>query len=445
MRELTVTLCGPENAPTRGDPGRQLWRARWTDHNGRRASKAWDAKTVSEKQAVKRCRTLERGFASGELRSEKCRRVTVAELVALYVEAKTPTWTAATRQLALGAAADLQAVVGSAKLVRDMTPANAAQVVRYLRKKQTRGKPISRSTVRKILGRLSAMFVWAGRREQRFVHDSPFDTELVRDARKVKTPAKHFDPYTNEEVAALLAVAPSLWWEAFILTGVNSGLRLSELSHLRWSDLDLSMGGGRIRVTAKTAGEFQVDSKTYPILPWESKSHHNRSVPVSDEVVEALLRLRDSADADGSPYVFLKLARLATLGAKLKAGKLPATYQAVNNVLTRFQQFQRRAFATLPGRHRIGTVHDMRKTYGTNMAMAGVPIVVLCKWMGHSSVQVTEKYYVGVDDSWDARARLVTAGKPNTADPFSTHCPSSTAAKVAEVVEEHASRYREAG
>ncbi len=441
MREITVSLVGPERVPARGDPDRRVWRARYVDRQGRRrATTIGDAREVSESKAQKIVRQMEREFAADSTKCERLKRVTVAELVERYVEAKSPTWAASTRQLALESATELRAVVSPSKLVRDFTLSNTAQVIRHLR-----SKPISKSTVRKHLGRMSAMFKWATQREQRFVHENPFDTELVRDARKVKTPAKHFEPYSGDEVEALRAVAPSDWWRAFIVTALGSGLRPAELSHLQWRDVDLTLGRGRIRVIAKDAGEFQVDDRTYPILPWETKSHHNRSVPVSDEVVEVLLRLRDSASADGSPCVFLKLARLATLGAKLEAGTLPDRYQAINNVLTRFQQFQRRAFATLGGRHRIGTVHDMRKTYGTNMAMAGVPIVVLCKWMGHSSVQITERFYVGVDDSWDARARLITSGKSDPFDPSSTPRASSAAPARAEVVDEHASRYREAG
>jgi hypothetical protein len=64
-----------------------------------------------------------------------------------------------------------------------------------------------------------------------------------------------------------------------MLTALGCGLRLAELSHLQWADVDLQLGKGRVRATAKAAGEFEVDGKTYPILPWESKSRHNRAVP----------------------------------------------------------------------------------------------------------------------------------------------------------------------
>ncbi len=387
---------------------------------------------------------MEREFAADSTKVERLKRVTVAELVERYVEAKSPTWKLTTRKQVQESAGHLLAVVSPRKLVRDFTIGDASAVLRHLRQPVDRaGRVRSTSTIKKHVTRLSSLFTWAAQREQKYIHESPFDSEQVRDAKKAKVAGKHFEPFSQDEIAAILAACPSGWWEAFVRLGLGSGLRLAELCHLQWDDLDLQLGTGRVRVTAKAAGEFEVEGKSYPILLWESKTHGNRSVPISDEVVEGLLRLRDSADADGSPYAFLKLARLDTLAAKLAAGTLRPTYQVINNVLTRFQQIQRRAYRSLGGRHRVGTVHDLRRSFATTMAHAGVPIVVLCRWMGHSTVKVTEQFYIGVDDSWDAHARLVMPGKPTPLDPSSTLCPSEAVSDVSDVDVNQRSRYRQ--
>ena len=39
-------------------------------------------------------------------------------------------------------------------------------------------------------------------------------------------------------------------------------------------------------------------------------------------------------------------------------------------------------------------MHDLRRTFGTRCAMAGMPMVTLKDIMGHSSAEVTVKYYV---------------------------------------------------
>ena len=50
----------------------------------------------------------------------------------------------------------------------------------------------------------------------------------------------------------------------------------------------------------------------------------------------------------------------------------------------------------------IGSPHDLRRTFGTEMARV-VPIHVLCKWLGHSSMETTKSFYLAVDDR-DAHA-----------------------------------------
>lgn len=42
--------------------------------------------------------------------------------------------------------------------------------------------------------------------------------------------------------------------------------------------------------------------------------------------------------------------------------------------------------------------HKLRHTFGTYLAATGTPEVLLCQVMGHSSIRVTEKYYIGASD-----------------------------------------------
>ncbi len=45
--------------------------------------------------------------------------------------------------------------------------------------------------------------------------------------------------------------------------------------------------------------------------------------------------------------------------------------------------------AQLLERHRF---HDLRHTFGTQMAAAGVPMRTLQEWMGHKDIKTTERY-----------------------------------------------------
>jgi integrase len=44
------------------------------------------------------------------------------------------------------------------------------------------------------------------------------------------------------------------------------------------------------------------------------------------------------------------------------------------------------------------TIHDLRRTFASRCAIAGVPPKVLQEWLGHHSIEVTMKYYAHVGD-----------------------------------------------
>ena len=42
--------------------------------------------------------------------------------------------------------------------------------------------------------------------------------------------------------------------------------------------------------------------------------------------------------------------------------------------------------------------HYLRHTYGTNLAVLNTPEHLLCNQMGHSSIKVTQKYYIAISE-----------------------------------------------
>lgn len=56
-------------------------------------------------------------------------------------------------------------------------------------------------------------------------------------------------------------------------------------------------------------------------------------------------------------------------------------------------------------------LHDLRRTCCTRMLEAGVPIHDVCKYMGHSSIAVTERYYTKIREDAMANARELTDRK----------------------------------
>ncbi len=49
------------------------------------------------------------------------------------------------------------------------------------------------------------------------------------------------------------------------------------------------------------------------------------------------------------------------------------------------------------------TYHILRHTYGSLLAMRGVPMTVVAKQLGHANTQVTEKHYAHISPSYVAQ------------------------------------------
>jgi integrase len=143
-----------------------------------------------------------------------------------------------------------------------------------------------------------------------------------------------------------------------------TGHRQSELLGLRWRDVDWIAQRVRVRnafVRNEHSGEGKSDLST------------RRSVPLADRLVGELdgwSKHTPFAGADqlvfGHPHTGRPLDR--------------------SKVTRRFQDACRDAG--------VGVVrfHDLRHTFGTQMAAAGVPLRTIQEWLGHADIQTTQIY-----------------------------------------------------
>lgn len=140
-----------------------------------------------------------------------------------------------------------------------------------------------------------------------------------------------------------------------------TGLRLGELLALRWKDVDL----GASVITVSRAMSAGVESTT--------KSGRVRRVPLPAQAAGALSRLQGRPDFTGpDEFVFAD----PTLGRELNAV----------TVRKRFKQARDVAGA------RPLRFHDLRHTYGSLLAAAGVDLVTIKEMMGHSALTTTGRY-----------------------------------------------------
>lgn len=170
----------------------------------------------------------------------------------------------------------LKAALGSLRLA-DITP---ERLEAY--RDELAGRGLANRTVNKYLIVLHGIF-------QRAMKTHRLPANPMRLVEKRPTPrAAGIDVYSREEVMALVRAAASDQDAAIYLTAAFTGLRMGELLALRWRDVDFPLDSIHVR-RSFTGGKEDTP-----------KSGRERTVPMADEVGQALARLsqRETFSAD---------------------------------------------------------------------------------------------------------------------------------------------------
>ncbi len=245
-------------------------------------------------------------------------------------------------------------------------PAKRPQIRSSAKDKRTRGgrksKKLSPKTIRNHLNVMHSVFE-IGQRAG-WCAGNPVKLADRPVIRTTETRIKFLDQPELEKLLATTypndafsRIEPTLY-----LTAAMTGLRQGELIGLRWRDVDLE--ARRVRVVSPyVRGEF-ADPKS---------EGSGRSVPLAARVVEALDWLREqSVYSSESDLVFCH----PESGRPLDRSKL----------IRRFKQATERA------KVRQITFHELRHTFGTRMAAAGIPLRTIQHWMGHADAKTTQIY-----------------------------------------------------
>ena len=184
--------------------------------------------------------------------------------------------------------------------------------------------------------------------------------ELIQEARN-----QHFDQWT-------LPNEPFVDMPQLLMVGCNTGLRIGELLHVQFSDIDWLQ-----RV---------IHVRRKPHKGFRTKSNRDRTVPLNDHAYNALQSML--AKKRDSDYVFHK-----NDGSPWK------------NINAAFRALIKRSGLDTDSPDRP-CPQTMRGTFGVWCASNGIDVRVLQLLLGHSSVAVTEKFYGGV-----FKSRLTNAVK----------------------------------
>jgi integrase/recombinase XerD len=220
------------------------------------------------------------------------------------------------------------------------------------------------------LGAIHSMFRYAA-----LCH--PEHADLI--GRVLAIPAKRTDRtevcfLDEDESGALLAAADRTRWfgrrdHALMLTAIQTGLRVSELTTTNWGDVELGRGA-HVRCTGK--------------------GRKQRATPLTAETV-AVLRVwgEECSVATDSPlFPTSPGGRLSTDAVALLVAKHAAVAEQGCPSLT----------------EKTVTPHVLRHTCAMNLLRAGVEVAVIALWLGHEDVETTVRIYLHADMSIKERA-----------------------------------------
>lgn len=201
------------------------------------------------------------------------------------------------------------------------------------------------------------------------------DTDIVSfDEQEIERLNEYFKG-TNAETAYML--------------GRYCGLRINECYGLKWEKIDLENG------TITIDRQMQYQEGLIKLVPLKTRNA-KRKVYMCSRLKEYLTELQRQQEQAAKEFelqrqqnqTFIKDLNGDMISSLELVNSLPnGKIQTVNSM-----KYHSR---TLQGEHNIMfKYHYLRHTYGTNLATLNTPSHILCNQMGHSSSQVTQKYYI---------------------------------------------------
>lgn len=185
--------------------------------------------------------------------------------------------------------------------------------------------------------------------------------------RRIRVPERPFDFLAATETTRLLSSASDDVEQALFLLALGTGARAGEILALRWTDLG---------PTGVTLGRSRTRGLEGPC-----KSGRPRCVPLAGSVRRALEKIVHSrsvrvfCDEQGGAW------KLRDLHRRLDAALVHAQLRRVR-------------------------LHDLRHTFASHAAIAGVPLRQLQAWLGHASLKTTARYshlIPDLENAWMAR------------------------------------------
>ena len=211
---------------------------------------------------------------------------------------------------------------------------------------------------------LNGFFTWSSRNG----YCNNLAKDLFLPDKKKTIRKKHIITWSDEEIDMILNSEPLYQYLPLLKFALYTGMRISELTGLKWSDISNDV----IHV-----------QRQYCNGHWKNpKRNEKRDIPLHENLKE---------------YVRNADKRHELVFTTNKGN--PLTYHTMLSSVSRFYKRNGLEYKSF---------HTYRATFCTNLCKKKVPIQVVSKLMGHSSIETTVKYYasIGIDEKANAISML---------------------------------------
>ncbi len=211
-----------------------------------------------------------------------------------------------------------------------------------------RHETIGHATMKAEKGLLSK--AWTDARLDGMIAVNPWVAAKVPGSAKVDPP-----PYwTRSELQKLVAGCKLGWLRDLIQVGANTGLRITALLSLEWRDVSFERSTLRVRAAIDKAGR-------------------GYQLPLNVTATDVLLK-RHAARREDSQLVFPSPRAHRKMRSQMPYDRMAKLVKRLG--LPDYGSYN----------------HILRHTFASHSVMAGVPLLTVSSWLGHSSIKMTEKY-----------------------------------------------------
>lgn len=159
---------------------------------------------------------------------------------------------------------------------------------------------------------------------------------------------------TRDELQLVLEKTQSEGMKNIFIFAFNTGCRLGEIINLRWKNIDL-------KNSTITIGDEL----------FTTKNEKQRIIPISTELMKTFTK-RKKLNLTSNHYVFGKSKNFPFRGEYVSRNFKKASREAKLKEEVHF--------------------HTLRHSFASNLAIRGVPIIIIKELLGHSSIVTTEIY-----------------------------------------------------